>query len=120
MRSVPLVVMTGFAVSIAAGACSDQAGDAIERGDRMYGHGRLDASISDYLFALRQEAVERALQRLGIAYGARGDIETSRRYYVDLLERDSSFRYQVAAGLSAAAARAPPGRWSRCWSLERG
>ena len=98
MRCVPLVVMAGFAGSIAAGACSDQAGDAIERGDRLYGQGQLDAAIAEYKFALRQEADERALLRLGIVYGARGDIETSRRYYADLLERDSSFRYQVAAG----------------------
>jgi tetratricopeptide (TPR) repeat protein len=103
MRCAPLAVIAGFAGSVAAGACSDQAGDAIERGDRFYGQGRLDAAIAEYKFALRQEADERALLRLGVVYGERGEIETSRRYYADLLERDSSFRYQVAAGLSAAA-----------------
>ncbi len=92
-------------VALAVG-CTDEAGDAIERGDRLFGEGRLDAAIAEYKFALRQDDDERALLRLGATYGLRGDIETSRRYYAELVARDSSYRFQVAAGLSAAARRA--------------
>jgi tetratricopeptide (TPR) repeat protein len=80
--------------------------DAIDRGDRLFGDGRPEAAIAEYKFALRQESDERALLRLGAVYGMRGDIETSRRYYAELLAVDSSYRFQVAAGLSAAARNA--------------
>lgn len=86
--------------------CSDEASDAIERGDRLFGAGRLDAAIAEYKFALRQDDDERALLRLGALYGTRGDIETSRRYYAELVARDSAYRFQAAAGLSASARRA--------------
>jgi hypothetical protein len=35
--------------------CADEAGDAIHRGDRLFGEGRLDAAIAEYKFALRQD-----------------------------------------------------------------
>jgi tetratricopeptide (TPR) repeat protein len=69
----------------------------------LFGEGRLDAAIAEYKFALRQDDDERALLRLGAVYGMRGDIETSRRYYAELIARDSSYRFQAAAGLSSSA-----------------
>ena len=96
----------GFTSLLSLVGCFDQVGDAIDRGDRLFGEGRLDAAIAEYKFALRQESDERALLRLGAVYGMRGDIETSRRYYAELLAVDSAYRFQVAAGLSAAARNA--------------
>ncbi|MEE9578260.1 MAG: hypothetical protein V3W24_01700, partial [Gemmatimonadota bacterium] len=80
----------GLLVLVSLIGCADEAGDAIHRGDRLFGEGRLDAAIAEYKFALRQEDDERALLRLGAVYGMRGDIETSRRYYAELIARDSS------------------------------
>lgn len=93
----------GLLVLVSLIGCADEAGDAIHRGDRLFGEGRLDAAIAEYKFALRQEDDERALLRLGAVYGMRGDIETSRRYYAELIARDSSYRFQAAAGLSSSA-----------------
>ncbi len=103
---VELKRAAGLAYLAAMLGCSDQVADAIDRGDRLFGDGRPEAAIAEYKFALRQESDERALLRLGAVYGMRGDIETSRRYYAELLAVDSSYRFQVAAGLSAAARNA--------------
>ena len=93
----------GLLVLVCLTGCADEAGDAIHRGDRLFGEGRMDAAIAEYKFALRQNDDERALLRLGAMYGMRGDIETSRRYYAELIARDSSYRFQAAAGLSSSA-----------------
>jgi tetratricopeptide (TPR) repeat protein len=85
-------------------ACGGSPDDAVERGDRLYGAGRVDAAIAEYRLALRQQGDEPGvLLRLGDAYGKRGEVEASLRYVRRLLTQDSTYRYQAAAVLSEAA-----------------
>ena len=97
------------AVAVAAlvllpAACGGPPDDAIERGDRLYGAGQIDAAIAEYRLALRQRGDEpEVLLRLGGAYGEKGEVEASLRYIRRLLAQDSTYRYQAAAVLSEAA-----------------
>jgi tetratricopeptide (TPR) repeat protein len=85
-------------------ACGGTPDDAVERGDRLYGAGQIDAAIAEYRLALRQRGDEpEVLLRLGDAYGKRGEVEASLRYVRRLLTQDSTYRYQAAAVLSEAA-----------------
>ena len=85
-------------------ACGGSPDDAVERGDRLYGAGQIDAAIAEYRLALRQRGDEpEVLLRLGDAYGKRGEVEASLRYVRRLLTQDSTYRYQAAAVLSEAA-----------------
>jgi len=84
-------------------ACGGSPDDAVERGDRLYGAGQIDAAIAEYRLALRQRGDEpEVLLRLGDAYGKRGEVEASLRYVRRLLAQDSTYRYQAAAVLSEA------------------
>ena len=96
--------MTALAVlSLISAACGGSPDDAIERGDRLYGAGQIDAAIAEYRLALRQRGDEpEVLLRLGDAYGKRGEVEASLRYIRRLLTQDSTYRYQAAAVLSEA------------------
>lgn len=96
--------MTALAVlSLIPAACWGPPDDAIERGDRLYGAGQIDAAIAEYRLALRQRGDEpEVLLRLGDAYGKRGEVEASLRYVRRLLTQDSTYRYQAAAVLSEA------------------
>jgi len=85
-------------------ACGGSPDDAVERGDRLYGAGQIDAAIAEYRLALRQRGDEPdVLLRLGDAYGEKGEVEASLRYIRRLLAEDSTYRYQAAAVLSQAA-----------------
>lgn len=88
-------------------ACGDPGREALERGDRLLGEGRVEAAIAEYKLARRQggESPE-VLLRLGHAYAASGDVDESVRHYEALLERDSAYRWQAAADLSEGARRA--------------
>jgi tetratricopeptide (TPR) repeat protein len=84
--------------------CGGSPDDALERGDRLYGAGEVDAAIAEYRLALRQRGDEpEILLRLGDAYGERGEVEAALRYVRRLLAVDSTYRYQAAAVLSEAA-----------------
>jgi tetratricopeptide (TPR) repeat protein len=86
------------------GACGGSPDDAVERGDRLYGAGQVDAAIAEYRLALRRRGDEpEVLLRLGAAYGKTGEVEASLRYVRRLLAEDSTYRYQAAAVLSEAA-----------------
>lgn len=85
-------------------ACGRSPDDAVERGDRLYGAGEVDAAIAEYRLALRQRGDEpEVLLRLGGAYGERGEVEASLRYVRRLLAEDSTYKYQAAAVLAEAA-----------------
>ncbi len=85
-------------------ACGGSPDDAVERGDRLYGEGQIDAAIAEYRLALRQRGDEpEVLLRLGDAYGEKGEVEASLRYIRRLLAQDSTYRFQAAAVLSEAA-----------------
>jgi len=85
-------------------ACGGSPDDALERGDRLYGAGEVDAAIAEYRLALRQRGDEpEILLRLGDAYGERGEVEASLRYMRRLLAEDSTYQFQAAAVLSEAA-----------------
>lgn len=88
---------------LAAGAagCRDAGRESSERGDRLLAAGEIDAAIAEYKLAVRQQGESpEALLRLGHAYALAGDVDEASRYYAPLLERDSSYRYQVAADLA--------------------
>ncbi len=92
-------------------ACGGSPDDAVERGDRLYGAGQVNAAIAEYRLALRQRGDEpEVLLRLGDAYGKRGEVEAGLRYVRRLLAQDSTYRYQAAAVLSSAARVALEGR----------
>lgn len=85
-------------------ACAEPGGEALERGDRLLGQGRVDAAIAEYRLALRQAGdTQEVLLRLGHAYAVKGEPDESILYYERLLERDSSYLYQVAGDLAGAA-----------------
>jgi len=97
--SMALVVLFVFPA-----ACGGSPDDAVERGDRLYGAGQVNAAIAEYRLALRQSGDEpEVLLRLGDAYGKRGEVEAGLRYVRRLLAQDSTYRYQAAAVLSSAA-----------------
>jgi len=101
-RTRSLTVLTAFLLIPAA--CGGSPDDAVERGDRLYGSGQVDAAIAEYRLALRQRGDEpEVLLRLGDSYGKRGEVEASLRYIRRLLALDSAYRYQAAAVLSEAA-----------------
>ncbi|MFQ5889767.1 MAG: tetratricopeptide repeat protein [Gemmatimonadota bacterium] len=85
-------------------ACGASPGDAVERGDRLYGAGRVEEAIAEYKLALRQQGEEPSLLlRIGSAYAGQGEVDASLDYFGRLLEADSAYRYQVAAELAEAA-----------------
>ncbi len=84
-------------------ACDGAPDDAVERGDRLYAAGQVDAAIAEYRLAVRQRGDEpELLLRLGDAYGKKGEVEASLRYVRRLLTLDSTYRYQAAAVLAEA------------------
>lgn len=84
--------------------CGADDQDAVARGDRLAGEGRVDEAIAEYKLALRQRGEEPlVLLRLGHAYAGRGDVDASLRYFNRLLDMDSTYTYQVAADLVEAA-----------------
>ncbi|MCL7960660.1 MAG: tetratricopeptide repeat protein [marine benthic group bacterium] len=98
-RAVALVALV-----LLPAACGGSPDDAVERGDRLYGAGQIDAAIAEYRLALRQRGDEpEVLLRLGDAYGEKGEVEASLRYIRRLLAQDSTYRFQAAAVLSEAA-----------------
>lgn len=88
-------------------ACARAGGDALGRGDRLLSEGKASEAIAEYRLAARQDGEKPAiLARLAHAYALGGDAETALQTYRRLLEADSSYRYQAAADLSAAARQA--------------
>lgn len=99
-RALALAVLTAVALP----GCGGASIDTVERGDRLYGAGQVDAAIAEYRLALRQRGDDPdVLLRLGEAYGDRGEIEAALRYIRRLLAADSTYRYRAAATLSKAA-----------------
>lgn len=91
-------------LSLAALACSRAPREAVERGDRLYGAGEIDAAVAEYKLALRQRGENpKVLLRLGSAYGSRGEVEAGLRYLRLLVNVDSTYRYQVVSELAHAA-----------------
>jgi tetratricopeptide (TPR) repeat protein len=83
--------------------CDSAPDDAVERGDRLYASGQVDAAIAEYRLAVRQRGDEpELLLRLGDAYGKKGEVEAALRYVRRLLTLDSTYRYQAAAVLAEA------------------
>ncbi|MFQ5679377.1 MAG: tetratricopeptide repeat protein [Gemmatimonadota bacterium] len=110
-----LLPVASLAVSLAAGlaaaglatACADPARMAVERGDRLLAEGRLEPAIAEYRLSLRQGGDDpRLLLRLGDAYARSGEVDETVRLFGALLERDSAYRYQVAATLNGLARQA--------------
>ena len=100
-RSV--VAATAFGL-VGLTACSKAGGDALGRGDRLLTQGRTDQAIAEYRLAERQQGeVPSILARLAHAYVLSGDDETGLQIYGRLLQADSSYRYQAATDLTAAA-----------------
>jgi tetratricopeptide (TPR) repeat protein len=98
-RAVALVALV-----LLPAACGGSPDDAVERGDRLYGAGQIDAAIAEYRLALRQRGDEpEVLLRLGDAYGEKGEVEAALRHIRRLLAQDSTYRFQAAAVLSKAA-----------------
>ena len=96
-------VGTLVCVAFLAGCGSDDQ-DAVRRGDRLAGEGRIEEAIAEYKLALRQRGAEpEILLRLGHAYAGQGEVDASLRYFDQLLEIDSTYTYQVAADLVEAA-----------------
>ncbi|MFQ5747413.1 MAG: tetratricopeptide repeat protein [Gemmatimonadota bacterium] len=100
MRALQTIVAV---LLLGAGACRRPRA-ALDRGDELYGAGEAEAAVAEYKLALRRRGEDpQVLLRLGAAYAARGDVEASRRYLTRLMERDSSYRFQVASELAEAA-----------------
>ena len=106
-------------------ACGGSPDDAVERGDRLYGAGQIDAAIAEYRLALRQRGDEpEVLLRLGDAYGkkrrSRG-ISPIHPPFADTRTRRTATRRQQffqrpRAWRSSAVRRTTwPGPWDR-WS----
>jgi tetratricopeptide (TPR) repeat protein len=90
--------------------CRGEAGEAIERGDRLLAVGSVDEAIAEYKLSLRQSGEEpEVLVRLGSAYGRRGEVEAALQYFRRALEQDSSYADLVAVELTAAARAARDG-----------
>lgn len=102
MRVVAAAVLAVLAVG-----CADSGRAALERGDRLAASGQSEPAIAEYKLARRQSGeTPEVLLRLAHAYAEQGDVDEALRHYRVLVVRDSSFRYQAAADLSAAARRA--------------
>ena len=102
--SLPGAVAVVLGLALSAAACAGGGETALDRGDRLWAQGDEEAAIAEYRLARRQRGDEPGvLLRLAHAYASRGDVSTSVRYYADLLEADSSHRYQAAADLAATA-----------------
>ncbi len=85
-------------------ACTRAGGDALGRGDRLLTQGRTDQAIAEYRLARRQQGEDPSiLARLAHAYALSGDGETALQIYGQLLKADSSYQYQAATDLTAAA-----------------
>lgn len=85
-------------------ACGRAGGDALGRGDRLLSRGEAGAAIAEYRLAERQQGSRpEILARLAHAYARQGDAETALQAYDRLLAADSSYRYQAAEDLTAAA-----------------
>lgn len=79
----------------------------MSRGDRLLGEKRWDAAIAEYRLALRQGGESSGvLLKLGDAYARSGDVDESVTLFQALVDRDSTYRYEVAAELSRVARRA--------------
>lgn len=104
-RRVLVAILAAFAVGLTA--CSQAGGDALGRGDRLLSQGRTDQAIAEYRLAQRQQGGKPSiLARLAHAYALSGDDETALQMYGQLLQADSSYRYQAATDLTAAARKA--------------
>ena len=91
-------------VAAIALGCRGDAGEAIERGDRLLAVGSVDEAIAEYKLSLRQSGEEASvLVRLGSAYGRRGEVEAALQYFRRALEQDSSVADVVAVELTEAA-----------------
>jgi tetratricopeptide (TPR) repeat protein len=104
-RRVLVAALAALAVGLTA--CSQAGGDALGRGDRLLSQGRTDQAIAEYRLAQRQQGGKPSiLARLAHAYALSGDDETALQMYGQLLQADSSYRYQAATDLTAAARKA--------------
>lgn len=100
------VLSAWLAAAAVAGGCGDRAETSLARGDRLLAQGDLQAAVAEYRLARRQRGDgPEVLARLAHAYAVRADVPASVRYYSELVAADSSYRYQAAADLTAAARR---------------
>lgn len=99
------LLLTACSVWLTA-ACADRAETSLARGDRLAAQGDGEAAVAEYRLARRQRGDDpEVLARLAHAYAERGDVSGASRFYTRLLAEDSSYRYQAAADLTAAARR---------------
>ena len=69
-------------------ACDGAPDDAVERGDRLYAAGQVDAAIAEYRLAVRQRGDEpELLLRLGDAYGSHVSLLSSGWAWDDIFNR---------------------------------
>lgn len=104
--SVPGGLVLGMAAAaLAAGVtgCGSR-DDSLERGDRLAAADRLQEASAEYELALRRRGSQPAvLARLAEVRVRQGDLGGALDLYGELLERDSSFLSQAAAGLTSLA-----------------
>lgn len=87
--------------------CADQGYGSLRRGDRLLASGEVEAALAEYRLASRQRGEEpEVLARLAHAYARQGEVGAALRHYRQLLEQDSSWRYQAAMELTTAAREA--------------
>ena len=97
----------GLAAALVVSGCTDRGYGSLRRGDRLLASGEVEAALAEYRLARRQRGEDpEVLARMAHAYARRGEVEAALREYGDLLERDSSWRYQAALDLTAAAREA--------------
>jgi len=95
------------AAGLAVAGCGDQGYDSLDRGDRLLATGEAEAALAEYRLARRQEGPEtEVLLRLAHGYAQEGEVGTALQHYRQLLEQDSSWRYQAAMDLTDAARQA--------------
>lgn len=106
LSAPPRLPVLACALALLAG-CGGAGESSLTRGDRLLAVGQVDAALAEYKLARRQTGEETdVLLRLAHSYAVRGDVESSVRYYRQLVERDSSYRYQAALDLTGLARQA--------------
>ena len=103
--AVATLVVLGLAA--AASGCASEARASLARGDRLMAQGEVDAAVAEYRLARRQQGdAPEVLARLAHAYAVRGDLGTRQQLSEELVAADSSWRFQAAFDLTAAAREA--------------
>lgn len=106
-RAAAGLAALGLAAGLLLAGCGDRGYGSLQRGDRLLAAGDVEAALAEYRLARRQRGdTPEVMARMAHAHARRGEVEAAVRAYDDLLERDSSWRYQAALDLTAAAREA--------------